>query len=83
MEMSLELYDKVLNGPLKPIPKKSFYLFNLRDVSRITQGVVKADRREVIESTALVRIWIHESRRVYGDRLNDNPDREWLDSLLL
>jgi dynein heavy chain len=50
MEMSLELYEKVLNGPLKPIPKKAFYLFNLRDVSRIAQGVVKANRREVIEA---------------------------------
>lgn len=31
----------------------------------------------------LVRMWIHENKRVFGDRLIDNKDRDWLDSLLL
>ena len=28
-------------------------------------------------------MWIHENRRVFGDRLIDNKDRDWIDGLLL
>ena len=83
MEATLEVYDAVLTGPLKPTPSRSHYLFNLRDISRIVQGLVNADRRECVEPVHVVRMWIHENRRVYGDRLVDNPDRDWLDNLLL
>ena len=31
----------------------------------------------------MVRIWIHENKRVFGDRLNDAPDRKFLDDLLI
>jgi hypothetical protein len=28
-------------------------------------------------------MWIHENKRVFGDRLIDSIDRDWLDGLLI
>jgi len=83
VDMTLRVYDRVLNGPLKPTPNKSHYTFNLRDISRIFQGHCIADRRECFEPVQIVRLWIHENKRVYGDRLIDDIDRNWLDKMLL
>lgn len=83
VEMSLAVYDHVLNGPLKPTPNKSHYLFNLRDISRISQGICNADKRECATPINLVRLWVHENKRVFGDRLIDDKDRAWLDSILV
>jgi dynein heavy chain len=30
----------------------------------------------------VIRMWIHENNRVFGDRLIDSTDRDWLVSLL-
>lgn len=83
IDITLQLYDNVLNGPLKPTPNKSHYLFNLRDISRIIQGLVNAAPRECTEPVHVVRMWIHESRRVFGDRLINDTDRNWMDDLLM
>lgn len=82
VEATLRVYDQVLNGPLKPTPNKSHYTFNLRDISRIAQGVCLADRRQCMEPVHLVRLWVHENKRVFGDRLIDDIDRKWLDKQL-
>jgi hypothetical protein len=28
-------------------------------------------------------MWIHENKRVFGDRLIDNIDRDWLEGILI
>jgi len=61
VEMTLRVYDNVLNGPLKPTPNKSHYTFNLRDISRISQGLCIADKRESFEPVHILRLWIHEN----------------------
>ena len=78
IQMTLRVYTAVLTGPLKPTPSRSHYLFNLRDVSRISQGLCLADRRDTSEIVDVVRLWLHENLRVFGDRLIDNTDRNWL-----
>jgi dynein heavy chain len=83
IEAQLEVYDNVLNGPMKPTPSKSHYTFNLRDISKIFQGVVSANSRLTQQPVQLVRLWIHENKRVFGDRLIDDKDRSFLDDMLL
>ena len=69
----------MLNGPLKPTPSKQHYLFNLRDISRIYQGIVNADKKQITQPVALMRLWIHENTRVFGDRLIEVKERKWLE----
>jgi dynein heavy chain len=77
------VYENILTGPLKPIPSKSHYTFNLRDISKIFQGLSTANVKQCTQPVHVVRMWIHENKRVFGDRLTDNKDRTYLDDMLI
>lgn len=67
---------------MKPTPNKSHYTFNLRDISKIFQGVVTANQKLTQAPVELLRIWFHENTRVIGDRLINNGDRQFLSGLM-
>ncbi|XP_066590873.1 dynein axonemal heavy chain 1-like [Prorops nasuta] len=67
---------------LLPTPDKSHYTFNLRDLSKVFQGILMADPTKMASREKLFLLWYHENTRVYSDRLVDEADRHWFDQLL-
>ena len=76
---TIDLYYTV-QRELLPTPMKSHYTFNLRDVSKVIQGVCSTTAASVEDAPSLTRLWVHESLRVFADRLTDDADRVVLDT---
>ena len=59
-----------------PTPSKSHYTFNLRDISKV-QGMLLITPPKCEDADALLRLWCHETQRVFCDRLVSTTDRGW------
>jgi dynein heavy chain len=81
VKSSVEVYLKICND-LLPTPSKSHYTFNLRDLSKVVQGILQISYENLKESTTLILLWLHESCRVFRDRLIDDKDNEWFNTQL-
>mmetsp|Transcript_3151 Transcript_3151/g.13662 ORF Transcript_3151/g.13662 Transcript_3151/m.13662 type:complete len:4229 (-) Transcript_3151:2367-15053(-) len=81
-EATVNIYNTVRRD-LLPTPAKSHYTFNLRDLARVFQGLLRADPRVVAEDrNELYGLWMHENLRVFQDRMVNNEDREWFRNLI-
>ena len=58
-----------------PTPAKSHYTFNMRDVSKVFQGVYQANKNYYETRESVAKLWAHETLRVFSDRLNSDEDR--------
>jgi dynein heavy chain len=72
---AIGLHQKVTAAFL-PTAIKFHYIFNLRDLSNIFQGVLFTSPETLKTPIEFVRLWMHEATRVYGDKLVDNKDIE-------
>jgi len=63
---------------LKPTPIKSHYTFNLRDISKVICGMTAPTKKELTTGDQCLRLWAHETVRIFGDRLINNDDRMWM-----
>lgn len=70
-DCTIELYGNVIVKML-PTPAKLHYLFNLRDISKVFQGLLRSNREAQASKPAFLRLWIHECFRVFYDRLIDD-----------
>ncbi|XP_029423391.1 dynein heavy chain 11, axonemal [Nannospalax galili] len=57
-----------------PTAVKFHYIFNLRDLSNVFQGILFASPECLQCPDDLMRLWLHELSRVYGDKLIDTND---------
>ena len=78
---AVEIYGR-MSTDLLPTPAKSHYIFNLRDLSKLIQGVLQADLNYVREPIAMFRLFCHESLRVFHDRLIDLTDKRYFCDIL-
>ncbi|XP_039715554.1 dynein axonemal heavy chain 17 isoform X5 [Pteropus medius] len=74
---ALALHQKV-TATFLPTAIKFHYIFNLRDLSNIFQGLLFSTAEILRTPLDLVRLWLHEAERVYGDKMVDEKDQETL-----
>ncbi|XP_030752815.1 dynein heavy chain 8, axonemal [Sitophilus oryzae] len=65
-----------------PTPAKFHYVFNLRDLSRIWQGILTVQNLECRNKKMALKLWRHECERVIADRFTIIPDKVWFVNLL-
>jgi dynein heavy chain len=88
---TIELW-RLTKGKMLPTPAKFHYVFNMRELSRVFQGVLLCPKDTIKtggvkcpdtdQATSLLRLWTHECRRVFEDKLTNNPDKEWFQGAL-
>jgi len=81
VKASIDVYFKVCES-LLPTPSKSHYTFNLRDLSSVHQGLLQCSAKNMDSKENFLKLWVHENRRVFQDRLINDQDRSWFDQLL-
>ncbi|GLI62391.1 hypothetical protein VaNZ11_005010 [Volvox africanus] len=76
VDATVRLYNAI-RSELLPTPSRSHYTFNLRDLSKVVQGVMRADPRSTNDHKQVLSLWLHECSRVFEDRLINDDDHGW------
>ncbi|TKS79999.1 Dynein heavy chain 11, axonemal [Collichthys lucidus] len=82
IQAAICLHQKVSQNFL-PTAIRFHYIFNLRDLSNIFQGILFALPESIRYPMDLVHLWLHESSRVYSDKLMEEKDVELFNKILL
>lgn len=78
---TIMVYNRIISD-LRPTPAKPHYMFNLRDISKVFQGMLMCEKKRVTTAIDLGRLWTHEVTRVFGDRLINDEDKAWLNATM-
>lgn len=66
-----------VKAKMLPTPSNFHYVFNLRDLSRIWEGILKVAGEECQTVSDILKLWRHECTRVIADRFTDFKDTHW------
>jgi dynein heavy chain, axonemal len=82
IKSTIEIYTRIQNE-LRATPAKFHYSFNLRDVSKVVQGICMVKPQSVPNDEIFYKLWVNESMRVFYDRLINDDDRAWFINLTM
>ena len=88
---TIELWNRV-KAKMLPTPAKFHYIFNMRELSRVFQGVLLSPKSTILnggqqtpsdeQPVNLLRLWKHECGRVFEDKLTNLADKAWFTTCL-
>lgn len=73
--ITLSLYNYIIER-LPPTPSRFHYIFNLRDLSRIYEGMTFSTPDKIKTASQMIRLWRNECLRIFYDRLINDGDRQ-------
>jgi len=80
---TIELYNGVLAcKELQPTPARPTYIFSIRDIGKVIQGISRAVPSSCPTLEDFTSLWLHESLRVFADRLMSETDIEQFEKIL-
>ncbi|XP_029686913.1 dynein axonemal heavy chain 9 isoform X2 [Takifugu rubripes] len=80
VQLALAVHQQV-SSTFLPTAIKFHYIFNLRDLSNIFQGILFCTSECLKAPADLLKIYLHESNRVYRDKLVEEKDFQLFDKL--
>ena len=78
---TIEVYNRILEEK-RPTPAKFHYLFNLRDISKVFQGILMTKPISISQPEVFAKLWMHECLRVFHDRLINSEDKLWFTKMV-
>ena len=73
-EMSYDLYKSIISRLIRT-PIKFHYVFNMRDLSKLYEGVCQITQGEFESEQHIIRLWRHECLRIFVDKLVSETDK--------
>ncbi|CAE7947026.1 SWA2, partial [Symbiodinium sp. KB8] len=67
---------------LLPTPSRFHYIFNLRELSRVFQGILETPQTVIVDEEKFVSLWRHECTRVFADKLSREKDKAQVDKIV-
>ncbi|XP_017386889.1 dynein heavy chain 9, axonemal isoform X4 [Cebus imitator] len=80
INLALTFHQKIATTFL-PTAIKFHYIFNLRDFANIFQGILFSSVECVKSTQDLIRLYLHESNRVYRDKMVEEKDFDLFDKI--